>query len=160
VRKHLAWASASLAIALAGCGTTTPVATSSPNATCINAGAPHHAYLVVKHLSGTSLQRCVGFSADTIDGKALMDQSGIPFQVQTFSFGLGMCAIDNEPAQFTECFPKGQPTWWLWFGTSGTWTLAQVGFDQIKLHDTDALGWHFVPASEASPSPPPAAKEG
>jgi hypothetical protein len=160
VRKHLIWASASLAVVIAACSSSSPAAIASPSPTCVNASAPLHAYVVVQHLSGASVQRCVGFTGDTIDGKALMDQSGIPYQTQTFSFGLGVCAVDHEPAQFNECFPTGQPTWWLWFETSGAWNTAQVGFDQIHLHDKEAIGWRYVPASDASPSPPPLAKQG
>ena len=158
MRKHLMWASASLAIVIAGCGGS-PAATSTPSPTCVNASAPHHAYVVVEHLSGASLQRCVGFTGDTIDGKALMDQSEIPYQTQTFSFGLGVCAVDNEPAQFSECFPKDKPYWSLFVETAGVWAPAQVGFDQEKLEDTHALGWRYVPAADQSPSPPPLAKE-
>ena len=158
MRKHLMWASASLAIVIAGCGTS-PTATATPSPTCVNASATHHAYVVVEHMFGTSLQRCVGFSGDAIDGKALMDQSGIPYQTQTFSFGLGVCAIDNEPAQFSECFPKDKPYWSLFIETAGAWAPAQVGFDQEKLKDTEALGWRYVPAADQSPSPPPLAKE-
>ena len=158
MRKHLMWASASLAIVIAGCGGT-PAATSTPSPTCVNASAPHHAYVVVEHLSGASLQRCVGFTGDTIDGKALMDRSEIPYQTQTFSFGLGVCAVDNEPAQFSECFPKDKPYWSLFVETAGVWAPAPVGFDQEKLKDTQALGWRYVPAADQSPSPPPLAKE-
>jgi len=159
VRKHLMWASASLAIVIAACGGSSPTATTSPSPACVNASAPHHAYVVVEHLSGTSLQKCVGFAGDTIDGKALMDQSGIPYQTQTFSFGLGVCAIDSEPAQFSECFPKDKPYWSLFIESGGAWTAAQVGFDQEKLKDTEALGWRYVPAADQSPSPPLLAKE-
>jgi len=159
VRKHLMWASASLAIVIAACGGSSPTATTSPSPACVNASAPHHAYVVVEHLSGTSLQKCVGFAGDTIVGKALMDQSGIPYQTQTFSFGLGVCAIDSEPAQFSECFPKDKPYWSLFIESGGAWTPAQVGFDQEKLKDTEALGWRYVPAADQSPSPPPLAKE-
>ena len=158
MRKHLMWASASLAIVIAGCGGS-PAAASTPSPACVNASAPHHAYVVVEHLSRASLQRCVGFTGDTIDGKALMDQSEIPYQTQTFSFGLGVCAVDNEPAQFSECFPKDKPYWSLFVETAGVWAPAQVGFDQEKLKDTQALGWRYVPAADQSPSPPPLAKE-
>ena len=158
MRKHLMWASASLAIVIAGCGGS-PAARSTPSPTCVKASAPHHAYVVVEHLSGASLQRCVGFTGDTIDGKALMDQSEIPYQTQTFSFGLGVCAVDNEPAQFSECFPKDKPYWSLFVETAGVWAPAQVGFDQENLKDTQALGWRYVPAADQSPSPPPLAKE-
>ena len=159
MRKHLMWASASLAIVIAGCGTSAPTATATPSPACVNASAPHHAYVVVEHLSGASLQKCVGFTGDTIDGKSLMDQSGIPYQTQTFSFGLGVCAIDNEPAQYSQCFPKDKPYWSLFVETGGAWAMAQIGFDQEKLKDTEALGWRYVPSTDALPSPPPLAKE-
>jgi hypothetical protein len=160
VRKHIAYASATLAIITAACGSSSQQATATPSPTCANGAAEHHAYVVVEHLSGTSIQACVGFDGDTVDGKALMDKSGIAYQTQTFSFGLGVCAVDNEPKQFTECFPQGQPYWSLFVEQSGAWTMAQVGFDQVKVHDKDALGWRYVPATDASPSPPPLAKEG
>jgi hypothetical protein len=159
VRKHIAWASAILAIVTAACGSSSPTAGATPSPACVNAAAPHRAYVVVEHLSGTSLQRCVGFTADTINGKSLMDLSGINYQTQTFSFGLGVCAVDHEPAQYNQCFPTGQPYWSLFVEQSGTWAMAQTGFDQVQLRDKDALGWRFVPANDASPSPPPVAKE-
>ena len=112
-------------------------------------------------MNGKTLQGCVSFaaSAGTIGGKQLMDQSGINYQTQTFSFGPGVCAIDNEPATFTQCFAQGQPYWSLFVEQGGAWTAAQTGFDQIQLHDKDALGWRFVPAADQTPSPPPAAHE-
>ncbi len=159
MRKHLAIVvSATLAILFAAaCGTSTQTATSTPSATCAGTGSLH-AYVVVEHLGGSSLQRCVAFSG-TINGKQLMDQSGISYQTQTFSFGLGVCAIDNEPAQFTQCFPQGKPYWSLFIEHAGAWTAAQSGFDQITLNDKDALGWRYVPAADQSPSPPPLAHE-
>ncbi len=100
VRKHILPASAILAIvlAVAACGSSTPSASGSPTPACANASAPHHAYVVVEHLSGKSLQRCVGFTSDTIGGQALMDQSGINYQTQTFNFGKAVCALDSVPA--------------------------------------------------------------
>ena len=82
MQKHLMWASATLALVIAACGGSSPTSLASPTSSCANAGAPHHAYVVVQHLSGTSLQKCVGFSGDTIDGQTLMDQSGIEYQAQ------------------------------------------------------------------------------
>jgi hypothetical protein len=160
VRKHIAWASATLAMVLiTACGSSSPTASATPSPTCVNPGMAHHAYVVVEHLSGASIQRCVGFTGDSIEGKSLMDQSGIKYETQTFSFGLGVCAVDNEPAQFSQCFPSGQPYWALFVEHSGVWAAAQTGFDQIALHDKDALGWRYVPAADATPSPPPPAKE-
>jgi hypothetical protein len=156
VRQHLMRASATLALVIAACGGSSPT---SPTSSCANAGASHHAYVVVQHLSGVSLQKCVGFAGDTIDGQALMDQSGMEFQAQTFSFGKAACQIDNEPAQFSTCFPKNQPYWSLFIETGGAWTSATTAYTEAKLHDKEALGWHYLQLSPASPAPPPLAKQ-
>jgi hypothetical protein len=159
VQKQLIWASATLALVIAACGGSSPTAQATPSPACANAGAPHHAYVVVEHLSGTSVQKCVGFTGDTIDGQMLMTQSGVEFQTQTFSFGKGACQVDNEPAQFSTCFPQNQPYWALFVEANGAWTLAAGSYDKTTLHDKDALGWHYVQVSDPSPAPPPLAKE-
>jgi hypothetical protein len=157
VRKQsLIWASATLALVIAACGGFGS-SSSTPASSCANAATPHHAYVVVEHLSGGSLQKCVGFAGDTIDGQALMDQSGIKYSAQTFSYGKAVCQIDNEPAKFSTCFPQNQPYWALFLETSGAWTSAASGYTTIKLHDKEALGWHYVPQTAASPAPPPLA---
>lgn len=159
MRKHSAWAGATLALILAACGNSPSASsTASPAVTCANAGAAHRAYVVVEHLSGASLQKCVGFSGDSIDGQAVMDQSKIEYQAQTFSFGKAVCQVDNEPAQYTQCFPQNQPYWALFVETNGAWAQAQSGYTAVTLHDKDALGWRYVPASDQNPSPPPPAK--
>src|SRR5205823_7447500 len=153
-------ASATLALLISlvtACGGT-PNASSSPGSTCVNASSPHHAYVVVQHAaSSAAVQRCVGFSGDTIDGQALMDQSKIEYQTQTFSFGKAVCQVDNEPAQYSKCFADSGPNWTLFVETSGAWAEAQTGYTQITLHDQDALGWTYT--ADASPAPPPLAKE-
>ena len=160
MRNRLIWASATLAIAIAACGSSSPATSStSPASSCVNAGATHHAYVVAQHLSGASLQRCVGFDGDTIDGQTLMDESAIEYQTQTFSFGKGVCQVDNEPVQFTACLPQNQPYWALFIESGGAWTDAQTGYTAVTLHDKEALGWHYVQASDPSPAPPPLAKE-
>jgi hypothetical protein len=162
VRKHPIAASATLALligamtAIAACGGS-PSASSSPASTCINASAPHRAYVVVQHAAGAQVQKCVGFSADTLDGQTLMDQSKVEYQTQTFSFGKAVCQIDNEPAQYTKCFADSGPNWTLFVDTGGAWTLAQTGYTQVTLHDKEALGWLYT--ADQSPSPPPLPKQ-
>ena len=154
MRKHLLVAGAWLALASAACGG--GGASSAGGAgTCVNGGAAHKAYLVVEHANGSTLQRCVGFSGAQINGEDLMKQSGVEYQAQTFSFGKAVCQVDNEPKQFTECFPKDQPYWALYEATGGQpWVQAQSGYTQINLADGDALGWRYTSAT-ASPAPPP-----
>lgn len=163
MRKHRAPVSAGLAGLLflslwaAGCGGSSPATGGTSAASCVNAGAPHRAYLVVEHLSGATVDRCVGFSAAQLGGDQLLKQSGIAYQAQHFSFGDAVCAIDREPASFDSCLPPGAPYWALWTETAGgSWQQAQAGFTDVKLGDGDALGWRYTPATEASPAPPPA----
>jgi hypothetical protein len=162
VRKHLIWASATLALAIGAvnaCGGSPATSSASPASSCINASAAHHAYVVVQHSSGTSFQRCVGFAGDTIDAQSLMDQSGITFQTETFSFGKAVCSIDKEPKSYDKCFATTGPNWSLFVETNGSWVVAQTGYTAVNLHDKDALGWRYI-AYEASPSPPPLPKAG
>jgi len=160
VRKHLMSASAALALILGAvyaCGGSPTTGSSSPASSCVNASAPHHAYVVVQHSALAShLQKCVGFTGDTIDGQSLMDQSTIQFQTQTFSFGKAVCQIDSEPAQFSKCFADAGPNWALFVETNGAWAEAQTGYTQVSLHDKEALGWRYT--ADQSPSPPPLAK--
>lgn len=160
MRKHLLWASATLALVIAACGGSSPTSQPSPTNSCANATAAHHAYVVVQHLSGATLQKCVGFSGDTINGQSLMDQSGVEYQAQTFSFGKAVCQVDNEPAQFTKCFPDNKPYWSLFVETAGTWASAANGYTTVNLHDKEALGWHYVQQADPSPAPPPLANVG
>lgn len=162
MRKHLMWASATLALAIGAvnaCGGSPSTSSASPASSCVNASAAHRAYVVVQHGSGDSLQKCVGFAGETIDGQSLMDQSGIAFQTQTFSLGKAVCQIDNEPKTYAKCFADSGPNWSLFIETNGSWTVAQTGYADPKLilHDKDALGWRYM-AYEKSPSPPPIPK--
>lgn len=162
MRKHSIAASATLALLIAAvvaCGGSPSASTTSPAAKCVNGSAPHRAYVVVQHLASASVpvERCVGFSGDSIDGQALMDQSGIEYQTQTFSFGKAVCQVDNEPSQYSQCFADSGPNWTLFVATGGTWAVAQTGYVQVTLHDKDALGWRYT--ADPSPAPPALPKE-
>lgn len=160
MRKHILWASATLALAfgVTACGGTSQTASTSPASSCVNQSAVHHAYIVVEHGSTSSVQKCVGFAGDTITAQDLMDQSGIEYQTQDFgSMGKAVCQVDNEPAQYTKCFADNGPNWTLFVETGGQWAEAQTGYSQVTLHDKDALGWIYTAA--ASPPPPPLPKE-
>jgi hypothetical protein len=159
VRKHPIAASATLALLIGlitACGGSPP-ASASPASACINASAPHHAFVVVQHGGGARLQKCVGFTGDTIAGEKLMDESKVEYQTQTFNFGKAVCQLDNEPAQYSQCFGADGRYWALFIDTAGTWAVAQTGYTQVLLHDKEALGWLYT--SDQSPSPPPLPKE-
>ena len=163
MRGHLLstlWASATLVLLIAcGGASTSKAPAAAGTGTCVNAKASHKAYVVVQHGSGATVQRCVGFDAQQEPGPDLMKQSGIEMQTQQSSYGTAVCQVDNEPAQFSECFPKNQPYWALFIGKpDGSWSVSEVGIDQVKLNDGEALGWAYRQQTQGSPSPPPAPK--
>ena len=143
-----------LVLLVAACSSPRATSSAAQVISCANGGAPHHAYVVVQHLSGASLQRCVGFEGAMIDGQTLMDQSGVQYEAHSLSTGKAVCQVDNEPTQFSECFPPQQPYWALFVESRSKWANATGGFTEAKLHDGDALGWHYVAAADPSPAPP------
>jgi hypothetical protein len=146
-----------LAMIVAACSPPPAGTSAGQTIPCVNASAAHHAYVVVQHLSGAGSQRCVGFDDATIDGQALMDQSGVQYLAHKLSSGQAVCQVDNEPQQVTECFPQNQPYWALFLETKRVWTGSTTSFTEASLHDGDALGWHYVAAADTSPAPPPLA---
>ncbi|HEY4027399.1 MAG TPA: hypothetical protein VGO86_13295 [Candidatus Dormibacteraeota bacterium] len=126
-----------------------PPATAAVN-TCAKAHQSKHiAYLVVQHLSGQAIERCAGFDGDAIDAGMVMRATGIQYQTA----GTMICQIDHEPLQMSGCSPE-QAHWSLWLYTAGAWTAPTAGYDQLQLHDRDALGWRYVVSPVPPPSPP------
>ena len=119
----------------------------------------HHAYVVVQHLAGASVVRRVDFAGTELDGVAAMDRSGLEYKAQSVTTGKVVCQVDNEPASFATCFPQNQPYWALFTATGGKWSSATGGLSDVKLHDGEAIGWHYVPSGDATPAPPPTPKE-
>jgi hypothetical protein len=158
VRNHF-FAGIVLVLLVSACSSPRATSSAAQVTSCANAGARHHAYVVVQHLSGASLQRCVGFDGAMIDGQTLMDQSGVQYQAHVLTTGKAVCQVDNEPIQVSQCFPPEQPYWALFVETGGKWVSGDAGgFTMATLHDGDALGWHFVPAADPAPGPPPLAQ--
>lgn len=157
MRNHLLSGVVTLVL-VAACGASAAHSTGSSSA-CVGASAPHRAYVIVEHQSGATMQNCVGFSGDFIDGQTLMDRSGIQYAAHSVTSGKVVCQVDFEPKQFSQCFPANQPYWALFIESGGRWTSAPGGFTEVRLHDTEAIGWHYVGATDPAPAPPPLAKE-
>jgi len=153
LRRLLGFGGIGLVIVLGACAA--PATGQAGSFTPCANSPQHRAYVVVEHMSGALVQRCVGFSGGTIDGQALMDQSGVEYQARSVSSGKVVCQVDQEPAQFTECFPQNRPYWALFIDAGGRWSSASGGFTQLVLHDGDAIGWHYVKSTDAAPAPPP-----
>jgi hypothetical protein len=140
---------------LAALASLAPVAQVVP--ACAAAGS-HHAALVVEHGDGSVVSRCVAFSTAAISGEELLNRSGVPWSSQTFGgFGAAVCALDGEPAHYVDC--PGKDRYWAVFSARGgaSWQLANVGISALTLHDGDALGVRYVPASGSAAAPVSAA---
>ncbi len=129
--------------------------TASSRIACADISAPHHAYVVVQHMSGAWMQRCIGFAPTYIDGQTIMDRSGIQYQAQNLDSGKAVCQVDLEPRQYRECVAPNSPRWVLFVESQGRWSKAPAGYADIRLNDEEALGWRFVRADDLSPAPPP-----
>jgi hypothetical protein len=140
---------------LAALASLAPVAPVVPG--CAAAGT-HHAALVVEHGDGSVVTRCVALDADSISGEELLVRSGVVWSGQTFGgFGDAVCALDGEPASYADCL--GKDRYWAVFVSrvGGSWQLANVGISTITLHDGDAEGFRYVPASGVPDAPVSAA---
>lgn len=155
IRAAAATAAALLLVGCGGAGANPPAPASSHPA-CAGASKPHRAYVVVQHLDGHSLVRCVGFAADRISGDELMKGSGLVYAAQRFSFGDAICAIDGEPKGYDTCLPTGAPYWALWISSGvRSYRQAELGYTQVKLGPGEALGWRYTSPTESNPLPPP-----
>jgi hypothetical protein len=113
----------------------------------------------VEHGDGSVVTRCVAFSADTISGEELLNQSGVAWSSQAFGgFGDAVCALDGEPAHYVDCLGKDN-SWALFVSRrGGPWQLSSVGISSLKLGDGDAEGFRYVP--DAGIAAPPVSASG
>jgi hypothetical protein len=146
---------AALGLLLTGCGATSPNSGASAQATCAGDSAPHHAYLIVTHADGKSVQRCVAFSGAEIGGSAVMKDSHLEYATQSFSFGPAICQIDHEPASYTQCLSSSGPYWSLYVYSGGQWKEASKGYAETDLANGGAMGWIFeTSTSKQTPAKP------
>jgi hypothetical protein len=142
---------AAILAALASLASFAPVA--PVVSTCAAAGS-NHAALVVEHGDGSAVTRCVAFAASSVSGEELLDRSGLAWSSQTFGgFGDAVCALDGEPAHYADC--PGKDSYWAVFVArgGGSWQLANLGISALVLHDGDAEGFRYVPASGTPAAP-------
>jgi hypothetical protein len=145
-----------VAVALAsGLAALAALAPGSPLvASCAGAGT-HHAALVVEHGDGSVVSRCVAFDTASVTVEWLLNTSGAAWSGQTFGgFGDAVCALDGEPAHYSDC--PGKDYYWAVFVSheGGSWQLASVGISTLTLGDGDAEGFRYVP-SVGTPAAPP-----
>lgn len=146
---------ATLVMTACGSPSAAPPKSRATYATCTDAKASHHAYVVVEHMSGAWLQACVGFDEAYIGGETAMQRSGIEYLAETLGTARVVCQIDMEPASATGCAGRSQPHWVAFQGSGGRWLQAGSSFVLLRIHDSEVIGWRYVPADVITPAPPP-----
>lgn len=121
------------------------------------AASGSRAALVVEHGNGSVRTRCVAFSGSSITGEALLNASGISWSGQSFTgLGMAVCAVDGEPAQYSDCLGDGF-SWTLFVSRGGgAWRLSASGVSNIVLSSGDALGLRYGPSGGTAPPVSPA----
>ena len=145
-------------LAVAACGSNPRTAGPPVKAvhhSCSGVAGTHHAFIVVQHGAGNTVDACAGFDGAKVSGFALMKDSGLELATQTTKYGPAVCQVDNEPPHYTQCLPANAPYWafWIWNGTA--WTVGQTGYADASFTDGQAIGWVYTPQTVASPAPPP-----
>ena len=135
-------------------------------ATCA-AASTHRVAVVVQHLDGATLSRCVAFTTDSISGEQALAGSHIEAGLlPSGGFGKAVCQLDNEPTTYPpSCWTGTSPFWALFVAHGGGWAYSTVGVSSIVLHDGDSLGFRYQSQSEHAsaiehrelPGPDPAA---
>ncbi|MFI5258330.1 MAG: hypothetical protein ACHQ01_01790 [Candidatus Limnocylindrales bacterium] len=121
---------------------------------CAGAGT-YHAALVVEHGDGSIVTRCVAFGTSSVSGEWLLNTSRVSWSGQSFGgFGDAVCALDGEPAHYSDC--PGKDYYWAVFVSrgGGSWQLASVGISTLTLSDGDAEGFRYVPSVGTAAAPP------
>jgi hypothetical protein len=140
-----------------GVGVASGVAGAGPAAPlCAQAASAHRVALVVEHGNGGVIRACVGFNASTVTALAVLQASGLEIGTQSYgSLGTAVCQIDNEPAQYTTCFPASGSYWVLFISHPGSaWATSSHGVSNTTVADGDAVGFRYDPQAGADPPPP------
>jgi hypothetical protein len=130
---------------------------------CVNAAAPHHVSLVIKHSgtyeSGASLSFCVGFAENQITGEDVLQRSGVQFATAPYAgSGDAVCQIDSEPATYPPgCWTASSPYWAMFVSRGGgSWQSSSLGISSQTFRDGDAEGFRYESQSDSSTPPSPA----
>lgn len=168
-------AAASLVAAVFGLGLSGRDGMEALAPVCAGAASPHHATVVVTHLSGRPIpvRVCVAFDEDHISGSDLLNRSGIQWQSDAYlGQGTAVCQVDHEPQTppRDSCLGhNNDPYWSIWTAPyGGSWTYAQRAITALVIHDGDAEGLRYQqpdgggppdPAGTSCPPPAPAATQ-
>ena len=152
-----------LAAGLSACSSSSSAAsaktagTAAASGSCRGVSGAHHARVVVETAPGATSARCVGFSTPTVSALTLLGDAHVQLGTQKYSFGLAICQVDDVPAHYSQCLPKGQNYWALFVSNNGKpWTSPSVGVSDITVAPGGSLGLRYdPPTGTAAPPPPP-----
>ena len=121
----------------------------------------NHAGLVIVGGDGTVTKTCVPFTAESIDGYALLQQAGLDLSVEAAGTGVTVCAIGGEGCSYPQesCFCRCQGTpcvyWSFWQLEEAGWNYATMGASYVNARDGDVQAWRWAEGTvDDAPEPP------
>lgn len=120
-------------------------------------GEQNRAGLVVVHGDGRVITRCVTFDDPQISGLALLQRSGLAFDVSAGPMGATICTLNGEgcPASDCWCECKGTPcAYWNYYqrDAGGGWRYASIGASARQIRSGDVDGWVWGDGSQVPPT--------
>jgi hypothetical protein len=110
--------------------------------------------LVVQHGDGSTVSKCISFSAASLTGEQVLQQSGVEYRTVDFGgLSAAVCQVDGEPATFPQtCWTSSSPFWELFVARKGGgWTWSSLGISALTFHDGDAEGLRYEAQSDQLP---------
>lgn len=112
------------------------------------------AAVVVEPSASVVVVRCLPVSSLGLAALSALHAVKVSVGTQRYSFGLGICQVDDVPAHYSSCLPAGQPFWALFVAQrGGPWVTASTGISGITLKPGDSLGLRYDPPT-GKPQPP------
>ncbi len=134
------------------------------SAAVTQADGPNQVGLVVAHLDGTVVTRCIEFEENEISGYDVLDRSGLDLNIEpSGGMGVTVCRIDNEGCTFPQepcfcqCMGGGSSCvyWSYWHLDNDNWQYSGAGASYHSVSHGDVEGWVWGLGTITEAAPPP-----
>lgn len=110
--------------------------------------------LIFDFSDGTRVVETIDFYGETLTGLQLLSMTALDLVTQTYSFGIGICAIGGEGQPAEDCF--GDPDFRYWgfnlLTQNDEWMSSPVGASEATVYDGDVHGWFYAQWGDEQPS--------
>lgn len=108
-----------------------------------NAQDVNRAGLIVQFGDGSTAERCVSFSEDSISGYDVLQRSGLSIVASLDAMGAAVCKIGDQGCPAADCFCNFPEYWSYWHQQGGKWAYGQAGSSGYQVQDGAVEGWRW-----------------